>query len=198
MVVAPAAFEDENASVSSLPSSASYYKHLMFEAWQHHILIFANSYLVKLCVWLCWLGLKKNRMRSEGSRFTLGVWGQGCVRQELCLCAQPFASVCVSAVRLSTVAIASGVVPKAYQVDSCRRRYIGVCRGAVCVSDLCRCSCIGVCSGGVCRCIDVCRGSVCVSDLRRRIFVGVCSGGVCVSDLWRRSYFGVSKGGVCM
>ena len=32
MVVAPGFPEDENASVSSLPSSASYYKHLMFEA----------------------------------------------------------------------------------------------------------------------------------------------------------------------
>eukprot|EP00435_Cladocopium_sp_Y103_P057583 s689_g19.t2 len=31
MVVAPSGVEDENASVSSLPSSASYYKHLMFE-----------------------------------------------------------------------------------------------------------------------------------------------------------------------
>ena len=35
------------------------------------------------------------RMRSEGSRFTLGVWGQGCVRQKLRLCPQPFATVCV-------------------------------------------------------------------------------------------------------
>ena len=35
-----------------------------------------------------------SRMRSEGSRFTLGVWGQGCVRQMLRLCPQPSASVC--------------------------------------------------------------------------------------------------------
>ena len=34
MVVAPSSVEDENASVSSLPSSASYYKHLMFETCQ--------------------------------------------------------------------------------------------------------------------------------------------------------------------
>ena len=36
----------------------------------------------------------------------------------------------------------------------CRRSYIGVCRGGVCVSDLWRRSYIGVC-----------RGDVCVSDL---------------------------------
>ena len=30
---------------------------------------------------------------SEGSRFTLRVWGWGCVRRKLCLCPQPFATV---------------------------------------------------------------------------------------------------------
>ena len=65
-----------------------------------------------------------SRMRSEGSRFTLGVWGQGCVRLILGLRSQPSATVCVSAGRLSTVASASGVVQKAYQVDSRRRNYI--------------------------------------------------------------------------
>ena len=44
--------------------------------------------------------------------------------------------------------------------DLCRRSYIGVCRGGVCVSDLCRPSYIGVC-----------RGSVCVSDLCRRRYI---------------------------
>ena len=49
-------------------------------------------------------------MRSEGSRFTLGVWGWGCVCQKLLLRPQPFATVrnrsqpfatfCASAVRL--------------------------------------------------------------------------------------------------
>ena len=68
------------------------------------------------------------------------------------------ATVCVSAVRLSTVASAPGVIPKACEVESCRRSYIGVCSGGVCVSDLCR-----------------------------RSYIGVCSGGVCVSALWRRS-----------
>ena len=34
-----------------------------------------------------------NAWRSEGSRFTLGVWGQGCVRQKLSLCPQAFATV---------------------------------------------------------------------------------------------------------
>ena len=63
---------------------------------------------------------------------------------------QPFATVRVRAVRLSTVASASGVVPKACQVELWRRSYIGVCRGGVCESDLCRRSYIGVCRGGVC------------------------------------------------
>ena len=67
-------------------------------------------------------------MRSEGFRFTSGVWGQGCVRQMSCLCAQPFATVrnrlqppatvCVTVVRLSRVTSASGVVPKVCQLDS--------------------------------------------------------------------------------
>ena len=75
-----------------------------------------------------------SRMRSEGSRFTLGVWGQGCVRP-ICVCSrnrpQPSPTVCVRAVRLSTGASASGVVPKVCQVDSCRRSFIGICRGGV-------------------------------------------------------------------
>ena len=101
------------------------------------------------------------RMRSEGSRF---IWGSGgeAVFAESCVYvrnrSQPFATVCVSAVRLSTVASAPGVIPKACQVDSCHRSYIGVCSGGVCVSDLCRRSYFGICSGGVC-----------VSDLCRRI-----------------------------
>ena len=76
-------------------------------------------------------------MRSEGSRFTLGVWGQGCVRQMLRLRSQPsatvrnrpqpstvrnrsqpFATVRMRAVRLSSCANPSGVVPKVCQVDS--------------------------------------------------------------------------------
>ena len=58
---------------------------------------------------------------------------------------QPFATACGSAVRLSTVASVSGMVPKACQVQSWRRSSIGVCRGGVCESDLCRRSYIGVC-----------------------------------------------------
>ena len=34
-----------------------------------------------------------SRMRSKGSRFTLGVWGLSCVRQSLSNCSQPFATV---------------------------------------------------------------------------------------------------------
>ena len=43
----------------------------------------------------------------------------------------------------------------------CRRSYIGVCRGAVCVTYLCRRSCSGVC-----------RGAVCVTYLCRRSYIG--------------------------
>ena len=53
-------------------------------------------------------------------------------------CSQPSATVRVSAVRLSTVASVSGVVPKACQVELWRRSYIGVCSGGVCGTDLCR------------------------------------------------------------
>ena len=81
------------------------------------------------------------------------------------------ATVCVRAVRLSTVASASGLVLKVCEVDHCRRSYIGLCRGGVCVSDLCRRSYIGVCRGGVC-----------VSDLCRRSYIGVWRGGVSVSE----------------
>ena len=70
-------------------------------------------------------------MRSEGSRFTLGVWGQGCVRQMLRLCPQPSAAVrnrlcvwvfvclcvCVTAVRPSLFGNESGAASKVCQVD---------------------------------------------------------------------------------
>ena len=75
-------------------------------------------------------------MRSKGSRFTLGVWGWGCVRPKSHLCSQPSACVCVTAVRPSTLASASRMVPKACQVESWSRSYIGACRGSVCVSRL--------------------------------------------------------------
>ena len=42
--------------------------------------------------------------------------------------------------------------------DLCRRSYIGVCRGSVCVSDLCRRSYIRVCGGSVC--VTVCVAAV--------------------------------------
>ena len=61
-----------------------------------------------------------SRMRSEGSRFTWGSGGEA-VFAKFCVCVrnrpQPSATACVSAVRLSTVASASGVVMKACQVD---------------------------------------------------------------------------------
>ena len=147
-------------------------------------------------------------MRSEGSRF---IWGSGgeAVFAESCVYvrnrSRATATVCVRAVRLSTVASASGVIPKACQVDSCRHIYIGVCSGDVCEIELCRRIYIGVCRGGVCV-MDLCRrsyfgicsGIVCVRDLCRCSYIGVCRGGVCVSDLCRRSYIGVCRGGVCV
>ena len=67
-----------------------------------------------------------SRMRSEGSRFTWGSGGES-VSTTVRNRSQPFATVrnrrqvfataCVSTVRLSTVASASGVVPKACQVE---------------------------------------------------------------------------------
>ena len=68
------------------------------------------------------VGLRRvfSRMRSEGSRF---IWGSGgeAVFAESCVGVrnrpQPFATVCMTVVRLSTMASASGVVPKACEVD---------------------------------------------------------------------------------
>ena len=61
-----------------------------------------------------------SRMRSEGSRFIWGCGGEA-VFAESCVCvrnrSQPFATVCVTAVRLSTVASASGLVLKVCEVD---------------------------------------------------------------------------------
>ena len=59
-------------------------------------------------------------MRSEGSRFTWGSGGEA-VFAKFCVCvrnrSQVFATACGDAVRLSTVASASGGVQKACQVD---------------------------------------------------------------------------------
>ena len=156
-------------------------------------------------------------MRSEGSRFTLWFWGQGCVRQLLCLRAQPSAWGLKSSpharmhlersrkwVKLNYDAVViywhlhsrclseRSVSPQLYRRlrSRCLSEWsvsIGVCRGGVCVSFLCRRSYNGVCTGGVS-----------VSALRRRSFYAVSRGSVCVSDLCRRSFFGVCRGGVCV
>ena len=42
---------------------------------------------------IIWMGKYISRMRSKGSRFTLGVWGWSCVRQTLRLFSQPFGTV---------------------------------------------------------------------------------------------------------
>ena len=127
--------------------------------------------------WRCQCFPTFSRMRSEGSRFTWGSGGEA-VFAKSCVCdrnrRQPSATVCGVAVRLSTVASASEGVQKLCQIESCRRSYMGLCRGGVCESDLCRRSYIGVCRGGVCE-----------SDLWRGSYIGVCRGGVSVSDLWR-------------
>ena len=157
----------------------------------NHLRTYKNSYLIKIIV----NNLTYSRMRSEG----LGV--RLCSRKV----AFVFATVCVTAVRLSTVASASGVVPKAYPVDSCRRSYIGVCRGGVCVSDLCRRNYFSVCRGGVCvsdLCLhnyfSICRGGIWVSDLCHHNYIGVCRGGDCVSDLCRYSCICVCRGYICV
>ena len=126
-----------------------------------------------------------------------------------CVCGcnrrQPFATVCVSALRLSRVASAPGRVWKVCQVHSWPRSYIGVCRRGVSVSGLCCRDYFGVWRGKVCvnalcrrSYVGVCRGGVCVTDLCRRNYIGVCRGGVFASDLLRRSYFSVCRGGVCV
>ena len=97
-----------------------------------------------------------SRMRSEGSRFILGVWGQDCFRQTLRLCSQPSATVVnrPSDIRNALpCANAAGVLSKVCRVDFWHRSYIGKCRGCVCVCDLCRRSYIGKCRGGVCACV---------------------------------------------
>ena len=77
-----------------------------------------------------------------------------------------FATVCVTAVRLSTVASAPRGGLKSVSSSLVASQFY------VCESDLRRRSFIGVCRGGVCE-----------SDLRRRSYIGVCRGGVSVSDL---------------
>ena len=108
-----------------------------------------------------------SRMRSEGSRFTWGSGGEA-VFAKFCVCdrnrSQVSATVCGSAVRLSTVASVSAGAQKLCQVQSCRHSSIGICRRGVNASDLCR-----------------------------RSYIGVCRGVVCESELWRRSYIGVCK-----
>ena len=74
-----------------------------------------------ICPFLFFFVLLYSRMRSEGSRFTWGSGGEA-VFAKFCVCvrnrSQPFATVCGTAVRLSTVASASGEVQKACHVDS--------------------------------------------------------------------------------
>ena len=128
-----------------------------------------------------------SRMRSEGSHFTLG--GQGCVRQKLCLCPQPVATVrnrlrdrrkallrC-ECIRSGPESVSSWLaLPQllvmAFAKEVWRRSYHGVCKGGVSVSDLWRRSYHGVC-----------RGSVSVSDLWLHSYNSVCRGRVCVSGL---------------
>ena len=98
-----------------------------------------------------------SRMRSEGSRLTLGVWGWGCVRQKLRLGPQLSATV-RNRLRVRRKALHSGECTWSGTEfsDLWRRSSIGLCRRSVSVSDLCR-----------------------------RSYIGVCAGGVCLSDLWR-------------
>ena len=69
----------------------------------------------------------------------VSLWGSGgkAVFAQFCVCGrnrpQAFATVCVTAVRLSSCANASGVLPKVCQIDSRHRSFIGVSRGGVSV-----------------------------------------------------------------
>ena len=87
------------------------------------------------------------------ARVPVSLWGCGgeAVFTKGCVCArnrsQPSATVrnrLREARKISTVASASGPVPKACPVDSCRRNYTGVCRGGICVTHLWRRIYIGV------------------------------------------------------
>ena len=120
---------------------------------------------------------------------------------------QPSATVCVSAVRLSTVASASGVVPEVCQVDSSSPQlYWCLQRKCLCEESVSpqlywrlQRKCLREESvSPQLYYIGVCRGSVCVKNLCRRSYIGVCRGSVCVSDLCRRSYIGVCRGSVCV
>ena len=106
----------------------------------------------------CFLGAMVkvfSRTRSEGSRFTLGVWGRGCARHKSHLCPQPFATV-GNRLRDRRKALRAHwrVLPedisKVSQVDLWHRSYIDVCKGGVCVGDLWRRSYFGICTRGVC------------------------------------------------
>ena len=123
-------------------------KHDAIRACSGHWLYFNDSW-----------SFRNSRMRSEGSRFTLWVWGWGCVRQKLCLSSQPSATV-GNSLRVRRKALHSGewcrkgsrkcdfwpvslqlfwrLQRKCLWVLLCRRSYIGVCRGGVSVSDLWR------------------------------------------------------------
>ena len=71
-----------------------------------------------------------SRMRSEGSRFALGVWQWGCVRRKLRLWSQLSATVnrlCEGRIRFSFCANAIGAVSKVSQMDSWRGSSFGIC-----------------------------------------------------------------------
>ena len=192
-----------------------FHKSVRWKLWQINIQpLFLN---IRVGIRVRGLHLVFSRMRSEGSRFTWGSGGEA-VFAKFCVCgcncgnrSQPSATLrnrlCVRRKALHNgecVWSGAEIIPESCQVGSCRRSYIGVSRGGVCVSDLWRCRYIGVCRGGGCErdlCrrsfIAVCRGGVCESDLCRRSYIGVCRGGVCESDLCRRRYIGVCRGGGC-
>ena len=103
---------------------------------------------------------------------------------------QVFATACGDAVRLSTVASASEGAQKLCQVESCRRSYIGVCRGGVCERDLCRRSYIGVCRGGAVR-------GICVAAVILVSAEEVSVRGICVAAIILVSAEDLSVGVIC-
>ena len=169
-----------------------------------------------------------SRMRSEGSRFTLGVWGWGCVRPMLRLCPQPSATA-VNRPRVRRKALLNGeCIWRGLESES---------RGLV-TSQLFwrlqrRCQCewsVAPQLSWHLRRRSLCEWSMSYLfwRLQRRCLrewsaspqfeyvlmafaeevsawvlcgaaVGVCGGGVCVSDLCRRrNYFGFCRGGVAV
>ena len=155
------------------------------------------------------------RMRSEGSLFTFGVWGWGRARQKRNR-PQPFATVCVRAIRLSTVASAAGrslesessglVTSQLYYVILAFAEEVFVWK--ICGAASLLASAEEVFMWVICVVVviviltfaeEVSVWVICVAAVilafSEQVSVWViCVAGVCVTDLWHRSYSSVCEG----